>query len=793
MIGQLLSFTDVVPYVVLSVGLALVGMGWWWRGRRSEAESLRLEVEKRTRFLEASSRTYKVMVDTAYDLTAIVEEDGVISYANAAYSRVLGYTKDEVVGQRLENLVHPKDAEAVQAMVRDVLEGKALSQLVCRMKTLNMHKGREWVMVEVVAKGLPDVEWQVRQVVVHAHDVSAHKAAQDELGQSAKRFKDFAGSSADWLWEVNAEGVLTYVSPGVVGVLGCQPEALQGRLQTEVLFGNEVTTTRDLIASRFERREPYRDLEFWMQTVAGERVCVRLSGVPVVDDLGVFKGYRGAASNITASKLDRENMYRMATSDQLTGLLNRARFKEELERATNLSKRHHTTGVMMFIDLDRFKEVNDTHGHEAGDRILQGVAEILRSQMRSTDVVARLGGDEFGIIMHNIDMKTAAGKVERMIERVKAMALDYNGAKLTTTMSMGMVKYPQDDKGVDHLIMSADLAMYRAKDMGRNRLFVDDEDETSDTVGSVREQLKWVERLKVCLETGDFEMHYQAIVPAVPHQRPLFEALLRIYDSTGKVGNPALYIDAAEHFGLIQQLDMAITRRVFETQLALTRDGHDCDISINLSCRSLGDERVMASLKQLMVDVPVDPNRIIFEVTETMALHDPAEMRDIAEIHAFITELRALGFRFALDDFGSGFTSFKYLRVLDVDVVKIDGEFVKKIVTSTEDQLFVKHMVELCQGLGIMVIAEFVEDVPIMDVLLKLGVDYGQGWLFAKPRPDIAVACGEMRRKVMVDYRQQAAGSRLQEEKKSKKAPPKGNVVKLKVGAAGGGGDKSRK
>ncbi|MFZ2587517.1 MAG: EAL domain-containing protein, partial [Alphaproteobacteria bacterium] len=570
-------------------------------------------------------------------------------------------------------------------------------------------------------------------------------------------------------------------------VLGYEPEALVGVAQAAVLFGDEVSPMRDLMASRAERREPYRDLEFWTHSKGGDRVCVRVSGVPVMDEAGAFKGYRGAASNITASKLDRENMYRMATSDQLTGLLNRTRFKEELERAVMLSQRHHTTGVMMFIDLDRFKEVNDTHGHEAGDRILQGVAEILRSQMRSTDVVARLGGDEFGIIMHNIDMKTASGKVEKIIERVKAMSLDYNGARLTTTMSIGMVKYPQDEKGVDHLIMTADMAMYRAKDMGRNRLFVDDDDETTEAAGSVREQLKWVERLKVCLETNDFEMHYQAIVPAKPHQRPLFEALLRIYDSTGKVGNPALYIDAAEHFGLIQHLDMAVTRRVLETQLALMRDGVDCDMSINLSCRSLGDETVMAKLKQMLVEIPVDPNRILFEVTETMALHDPAEMRDIGEIHAFITELRALGFRFALDDFGSGFTSFKYLRVLDVDVVKIDGEFVKNIVGNAEDRLFVKHMVQLCQGMGIMVIAEFVEDVPIMDVLLELGVDYGQGWLFAKPRPDIAVACGDYKRKVMGDYRVQEAGSRKQDDKKDKKASPKGNVVKLKVKNAASG------
>ncbi|MFZ2587852.1 MAG: PAS domain-containing protein, partial [Alphaproteobacteria bacterium] len=210
MIGQWDAVSGVIPYAVGCTGLVMVGVAAWWKGR-SGADAVRVEVEKRTRFLEATSRTYKVMVDTAYDLTAIVDEDGVVSYANAAYSRVLGYVKDEIVGRRLEDVVHPNDKPAVQAMVRDVLEGKALAQVSCRFQTRNHHKGRAWVAVEVVAKGLPDAEWQVRQVVVHAHDVSAHKAAQDELQASAKRFKDFAGSSADWLWEVDGEGRLTYV------------------------------------------------------------------------------------------------------------------------------------------------------------------------------------------------------------------------------------------------------------------------------------------------------------------------------------------------------------------------------------------------------------------------------------------------------------------------------------------------------------------------------------------------------------------------------------------------------
>lgn len=737
------------PWALVGAGGVMALAGGLWR-QTSQYQRLREAVEDRTRTLEQASRRYRLMVDNAYDLTCVLDADGRIDYANAAYARVLGYMRDELKGRYFGELVHIRDGEAIKPMVDAALNGKTTGNISLRIRPKD---GNGWVTVEAVAKALPDADWQVRQVVIHAHNITAHRRAQDELRANESRFRDFAASSADWLWETDAAGVLVYVSPGVMGVLGCSPESLLGQDQTDVLFHEDINTTRELIQSRIERKESYRDLEFWTKSVSGERVCLRVSGVPVLDENQQLKGYRGAVSNITASKLDRENMYRMATSDHLTGLLNRTRFKEELERAVSLSKHHNTRGVMMFIDLDRFKEINDTHGHEAGDRILQEVAQILRQHMRSTDVVARLGGDEFGIIMHNIDLPTAEDKVNRIIERVKALVVPYNGAKLTTTMSIGMVQYPQDDRSVDHLIMSADLAMYRAKDMGRNRLFVDDENATSETVISVRDQLKWVDRLKVCLETGDFQMHYQCIVPAQKHQRPLFEALLRIYDVDGKVVSPALYIDAAEHFGLIQQLDLAVTQRVFETQKQLIKDNVACDISINLSCRSLGDAVVMEKLKELLDKTKIDPNRIVFEVTETMALHDPSQMRDVGEIKAFTTELRRLGFRFALDDFGSGFTSFRYLRVLDVDIVKIDGEYVKSIVSNTEDKLFVKHMAELCRGLGIMTIAEFVEDEPIRDVLLELDIDYGQGWLFAKPVPDIKAACAQYQGKIMAEFK----------------------------------------
>ncbi len=731
---------------VAALGTVLAVLAQSWRMKRRWVEHA---VADRTRGLEGVSRRFKLMVDQAFDLVAVTNAAGDIEYVNRAWSRLLGYAPEDMKQRALVEVLHPNDREAWQRLLDRALRGEPAEETALRFR---LPQGDAWLHVEAVAHGLPDTDWLIRHAVVHARDISARRRAAEELERSEQRFKDFAGSSADWLWEVDTHLSFTYVSPGVTTVLGFEPEDMIGRMQLTALFDDPADAARDMILSRVERQESYRDLEFWTRARNGEKICLRMSGVPVLDGFGQLIGYRGVACNVTSTKLASDNMFRLATTDHLTGLLNRHRFKEELERAVMLSRRHHTSGVVVFIDLDRFKEINDTHGHEAGDQILIGLSNILRETVRSTDVVARLGGDEFAVIMHNISVPAASEKAQKMIERVNAFYVDYHGAKLTVTMSVGMVQYPIGDKGAEHLIMSADLAMYKAKDMGRNRLFVDAADANEESIGSVRAQLKWVDRLRVCLETGDFEMHYQPIVPVGKHPRPLFEALLRIYDENGKIGSPALYIDAAEHFGLIQQLDLAVVRRVFETQMQLKKQGLEADISINLSCRSLGDPAVMKKLKQLMKEIPVSPSTIVFEVTETMALHDPAQMRDIGEIHGFVNELRSLGFRFALDDFGTGFTSFRYLKVLDVDIVKIDGEYIKGILQDADDKLFVASMVQLCKGLGIETIAEFVENGDIMTLLTELGVGYGQGWHLGKPQPDLPRLVAEYNGKVAADY-----------------------------------------
>lgn len=732
------------------VGLFLiVCIVWLFIEGMRMTNAVQKQVNERTTQLEHVSRRFRLITDNAYDLIVVTDIEGRIEYVNSAYQRILGFARENMQLQPIYNYLHTQDQVQLRKIITNLVQGKNPEEMLIRMRD----EQGEWHLMEAVAKGLYDTEWRITNIVIHCRDVTAKQAIADNLALSEQRFKDFAVSSADWLWEVDDSLQFTYVSPGVSKVLNFTPEELLSKHQLDCLFEDENDPTRHLMENRIQRHQAYREIEFWTRAKDDARVCLRVSGIPIFDEQHKFIGYRGAATNITASKTDRERMLKLATTDHLTGLLNRVRFMEELDRSVNLAKRHGTHGVVIFIDLDRFKEINDTHGHEAGDKILLGIADLLQESVRSTDVVARLGGDEFGVIMHNIDSKRAQAKMQKVIDRINLFSVTYNSVRLNVTMSIGMVVYPQDSKDSDNLIMSADLAMYRAKDMGRNRMYIDAEDASAEQKDSVRTQLKWVERLRTCLETGDFEMHFQPIVPVKKRKRPLFEALLRIYDENGNIGSPALYIDAAEHFGLIQQLDISVIKRCVSVQAEMMANGVDVDISINLSSRTLGDPEVTETLRNLTKQFTIDPSRIIFEVTETIALHDPSAMRDLGEIHAFVSELRRMGFRFALDDFGSGFSSFSYLRVLKVDVIKIDGNYVKDIEICRDDYLFVKSITDLATGLGIQVIAEFVENENILNILDELGVDYAQGYHIAKPQSGLPDLVKEYTNKTFDNYR----------------------------------------
>lgn len=762
--GLIFSRTDpqTASYLIFIALFLSLGAIWVFFRQRNVSKLIHKQVILRTNELEQASRRFRLITDNAYDLITILTLDGKLDYTNSAYHRILGYSREELKEKSFLDYIHENDVSTYASSIQKIIENAGSDEITFRLR----HKDGTWTFIEAVTKGFYSAEWELTGIVIHCRDISRRKKYADELAKSEQRFRDFADSSADWLWEVDENFQFSYISPGIKQTLGYNAEEMIGRMKLDSLFSKNSDMTRELIESRVARKQPYRDIEFWTKSKEGERICLRISAVPVFDEKQNFTGYRGASTNITTSKIDRENMFRLATTDHLTGLLNRARFTEELERTLSLAKRHKTQGVLLFIDLDQFKSVNDTYGHDAGDALIRSVAEVLIENVRSTDIVARLGGDEFGIIMHNIDINRSKVKVQKIIDKLDALRVPYEGATIHCTMSIGMITYPQEDRDCNSLLMSADLAMYRAKELGRNRLYIYGEDpdngdhisnSVTDRKDTIKAHLKSVERLRCVLENDDFEMFYQPIIPkkgdeGIPH----FEALIRIRDANDNLVPPGLYIEAAEKYGLIQKLDMCVVEKCIKQHIEHKKEGVNYNLSINLSGMSIGDHEMISGLEVLInkhKENGFKAECITFEITETAVMHDPSEIKELKKIQSFIEILKKMGFKFSLDDFGTGYSSFNYIKHLNVDCIKIDGSFILPLENSEKDRVFVKAIVELAKGLGLKTVAEFVENENILSILDELGIDMAQGYHLSKPEANVVALCNKMANKNIDDFK----------------------------------------
>ncbi len=418
----------------------------------------------------------------------------------------------------------------------------------------------------------------------------------------------------------------------------------------------------------------------------------------------------------------------LADHDPLTSLYNRRRFQNEFETAIQLALRYQRPGALLYLDLDEFKLVNDTQGHHAGDELLQEVSEKLRNLVRHSDIVARLGGDEFAIVMREADQRSAATIATEIIHALnKLERLAKN--RHTISASIGIVLFPEHGDDVHSLLANADLAMYRAKETGKGRWHLFQTDDQSRE--RIHRKAYWKDRIKDALENDKFELFYQPILEIGNQQVSHFEVLLRMQDDMGGVLPPGVFIGVAEEIGLIHSIDHWVLRQALRKQAEFHRQNIDITLSINLSGVVIDDPHLLPLLRSELSRSGVNPEKIVFELTETSAV------ADIAAAIQLMHEVRDLGCRFALDDFGVGFSSFSYLKQLPLDFVKIDGSFIRQLPDNVDDQLFVKALTDVARGMGKKTIAEFVEDAQTLEMLRDYGVDYAQGYYIGKPQPEI--------------------------------------------------------
>ncbi len=432
--------------------------------------------------------------------------------------------------------------------------------------------------------------------------------------------------------------------------------------------------------------------------------------------------------DITDKKRSEEQIIWMADHDALTSLYNRRRFGVEFEKLLSSSKRFKHQGALLFLDLDQFKDVNDSCGHTQGDNLLKQVAQTLLDTTRSTDLVSRLGGDEFAILLAETDDIGAANLAGNICQAIGAIDIIDNDIHYRVTASIGIITFPQADFSIEELIGNADLAMYQAKAKGKNtwhQFSLNDKARTQ-----LETRLTWKRKIEHALKEEKFIFYYQPIMEISSQTVSHYEVLLRMENDDGSISYPDSFIPVAEQTGLIQAIDHYVLHRGIIKQEQLDKDNIPISLALNLSGHAFNDAVLFALLKHFITQSNVSPEHLIFEITETSAVADLNQAKETIE------QLKALGCRFSIDDFGTGFASFRYMRELPVDIVKIDGSFIQHLATSHDDQLFVKALVDVAKGMGKKTVAEFVENAETLKLLEEFGVDYAQGYYIGKPEPE---------------------------------------------------------
>jgi diguanylate cyclase (GGDEF)-like protein len=427
---------------------------------------------------------------------------------------------------------------------------------------------------------------------------------------------------------------------------------------------------------------------------------------------------------------DRKIAYQ-ATHDSLTLLLNRPEFEKQVSHAIKSAQQSDSTHALLYVDLDQFKVVNNTCGHAAGDELLREITMLLNRDIRKNDVMARLGGDEFGILLGNCSPGPATRIAEQVLDSLGGFRFTWNEKSYKVSASIGIVPITSGTSSSAQALSAADRACYAAKDAGRNRfhLFTEEDSELKER----HNEMHWVSYINSALEEKRLEIHCQPILPTNSNSGECnhYEILLRLKERDNQLVPPGNFLPAAEKYGLMNTLDHWVIRETF-AYLRRYQDetGHQPGIvCINLSGHSIGDARLLDFIIQELSRPPLQSKGICFEITETAAISN------LSRAITFIERLKSFGCRFALDDFGSGLSSFSYLKKLPVDYLKIDGSFVRDMHRDPLDFAMVKSINEIGQTMGIITIAEFVEKSEILEKLRQIGVDFVQGYHMDRPAP----------------------------------------------------------
>jgi diguanylate cyclase (GGDEF)-like protein/PAS domain S-box-containing protein len=678
--------------------------------------------------LRSSEARYRGLFENVVDGVYIATRDGDLIAANPALCDMLGFESVEqlkAAGRTTLLYVNPIDRERVFAR----LEAQGIVKNF--EYRLRRKDGKEIVVLEN-ARAVYDDDGNIVAHEGTITDITERKRAETRVFEEKERAQVTLQSIGDGVVTTDAEGYIDYINPVAQDLTGWDMRGASGKPITEIMtIINEhtrATVENPVMRCLKDGRVITLAENSILITRQSDEIPIQDSAAPIRDRIGNIIGSVMVFHDTSKeSRLFRQLSYQ-ASHDSLTGLINRREFENCLVSGIeDLRSDPDKTHALLYLDLDQFKVVNDTFGHTAGDELLRQLSEIVQKQIRTTDIFSRLGGDEFGILLERCDDQRAMDVAEAIRNSIEGYRFEWKESFTTIRVSIGVVIVTADDLDVASLMSSADVACYSAKDMGRNQVHL-----YKDSDASLRhEEMKWVSRITSAVEDDRLELFYQPIIginDANGSARGHYELLLRMRDEGGELVGPDQFIPSAERYNLMSTLDRWVIHKAL-TELADRHSEGEAryTLAINLSGTSLSEDRFLDFVIDELKRQKLPNGAICFEITETAAISN------LSRVVHFMQTLKKLGVKFSLDDFGSGLSSFTYLKNLPVDYLKIDGQFVSNVVDDSVDESMVKAISEVGHAMGIETIAERVETKQVLDKLGALGVEFAQGYYIARP------------------------------------------------------------
>jgi diguanylate cyclase (GGDEF)-like protein/PAS domain S-box-containing protein len=663
---------------------------------------------------------------------AVLVHGDVILYANRQFASFVGVDRAELIGRRLADLVPPEYSELVSENIRRRLAGESTAE---RYEIDMVGLQGQMSRLEITATPVNYEQGAALLITgVEIIPTQTTRALRLPADSSAEPQLLALNALAEAIIATDKDGRITFLNPAAEQLTGSDSAAATGQLLEDIVSLVDESDRRLLsdpvhqaltggMAVNLSRRA------LLVSRSSGSERSIELSAAPIRDSARELVGAVVMLHDVTEMRGLARQMSYQATHDALTGLVNRREFERRLEEAIEGSRRGEAQHVLCYLDLDRFKLVNDTSGHLAGDSMLREVAKLLRDAVRDSDTVGRLGGDEFGILLIGCPLEKARQIADDVTRSVGDYRFVWKDRIFNIGVSVGLVEISRESGTLEEMLAAADTACYVAKKQGSGRVAV--YSARDEALARHTGEIQWLQRLQAALRENRFQLYTQPIVPAREGEGgPAMEVLIRLQDESGHDLLPAEFMRAAERYRLMGLVD----RWVVQTTLAalgrgaLSVPAHR-SVAINVSGQTLGDAQFLEFVVECLDSTGVTPAQVCFELTEN------AVIANLDHARRFVGVLHGMGCQFALDDFGSGLGSFSNLKNLPLDYLKIDGSFTRNLARDNVNQAMVTAMIKLARTLNFKVIAEQVEDSAALEEARRMGVDYLQGYAVGRPQP----------------------------------------------------------